>query len=130
MPYAKNTKVPARQSRGEIEALLGKYSADKIGVVIEVGRAQIMWQAHNRTVRFVLPLPVGQGPKIEQELREKWRQLKLAIHGKLQSVESKIETFEEAFYAHIVTDDGTTVYERTKGVLMIGDQSKTLAEIE
>jgi hypothetical protein len=37
--------------------------------------------------------------------------LLLCIKAKLESVEAKIETFEEAFLAHVVLPDGETVGE-------------------
>jgi hypothetical protein len=50
-----------------------------------------------------------------QSIRSLWRALMLCIRAKLASVESDIETFKEAFLAHIVSpDDNRTVYERMK----------------
>jgi hypothetical protein len=43
----------------------------------------------------------------------RWRALVLAIKAKLESVQSKIETFEQAFYAHVVLPNGATIYEQT-----------------
>ncbi len=114
MTYAQHTRVPVKQTKGDIEAVLGKYGADKFGMTSEPGRAQVMFSVKGRTVRFVLPLPEGQGDKVEQEHRRRWRALLLCIKAKLESVESKIETFDEAFLAHIVMDDGATVYEKMR----------------
>ena len=111
MTYAKHTSVPVNQTKGEIEAVLGKYGADKFGMTIEPGRAVVMFEAHSRTVRFVLPLPEGQADKIAQQHRQRWRALLLCIKAKLESVESKIETFDEAFLAHVMTAAGKSVYE-------------------
>jgi hypothetical protein len=46
--------------------------------------------------------------KADQHQREQWRALYVTIKAKLVSVESGVETFEEAFLAHVVvqTDDG------------------------
>ena len=117
MAYAQHTSVPVKQSKGDIEAVLGKYGADKFGMTIEPGRAVLMFQFKNRTARFTLPLPEGTGPKIEQLHRQRWRALLLVIKAKLESVESRIETFDQAFLAHLVVDDGTTVYDKIKGDL-------------
>jgi hypothetical protein len=117
MTYAKTTSVPVKQSKGDIEAVLGRYGAEKYGMTIEPGRAIVMFQFKSRTVRFVLPLPVGTGTKIEQEERSRWRALLLVIKAKLESVESKIESFDEAFLSHIVMQGGETVYEKIKGEL-------------
>jgi hypothetical protein len=116
--YAQHTRVPVRQTKGDIEAVLGKYGADKFGITVEPGRAVVLFQAHSRTVRFVLPLPEGQGDKIEQEARRRWRALLLCIKAKLESVASKIETFDEAFLAHVVMADGETAYEKMKPQLL------------
>ena len=45
----------------------------------------------------------------EQIHRQRWRALLLCIKAKLEGVESKIESFEEAFLAHVVLPDGSTV---------------------
>lgn len=70
--------------------------------------AAIMFRAENRMVRMRMLVPEN-----PQEERSAWRCLLLAIKSKLQSVESGLETFEEAFLAHVVLSDGMTVYERT-----------------
>lgn len=41
----------------------------------------------------------------EQACRERWRALVLVLKAKLVSVESKVETVEEAFLAHLVVND-------------------------
>ena len=51
----------------------------------------------------------------EQAVRQRWRALALVIKAKLESVESGIETTEQAFLANVVVmADGFTVYERIK----------------
>lgn len=117
--FADHTRVPVKQSKGEIEAVLGKYGADKYGMTVEPGRAVVLFQANSRTVRFVLPLPEGSGDKIEQQHRIMWRRLLLVIKAKLESVASKIETFDEAFLAHVVMDDGQTAYEKMEPSLRL-----------
>ena|SRR4029077_4661787 len=118
MTYAQHTRVPVNQTKGDIESVLGKYGADKFGMTIEPGRAVVMFEAHARTVRFVLPLPEGQGEKIAQQHRQRWRALLLCIKAKLESVESKIETFDEAFLAHVMTAEGKTIYEQVMPELL------------
>ena len=44
-----------------------------------------------------------------EEVRRRWRALLLVIKAKLESVESGIETFEEAFASQIVLANGQTV---------------------
>lgn len=129
MSYAKRTAVSVPRSRIEIEALLQKYKASRIGVITEVGRATVAFTIGNWSVRFKLPLPTGaeangwrdrngwsfseaqKQKRIEQESRERWRALLLTIKAKLVSVESNVETFEEAFMAHLVMSGGATAGE-------------------
>lgn len=49
---------------------------------------------------------------MEQAHRQKARALLLVIKAKLESVESGVETFEQAFLPNVVMADGATVYER------------------
>lgn len=109
MTYAQNTKVPVAQTKAEIERTLKRYGADRFAYFTESGKAIIVFEAHERRLKFDLPLPVGKGEKEEMAERQKWRALLLCIKAKLESVESKIETFEEAFLAHVVMPDGRTV---------------------
>jgi hypothetical protein len=89
----------------------------------------IGFEADDRQIRFVLPLPSRDDPEFtktprgkqripaqaekeyEQAVRQKWRALALAIKSKLESVESGIELFEDAFMAQIVIPGGETVGE-------------------
>jgi hypothetical protein len=116
MVYAAETKVPVEQSRVEIERTLARYGADRFAFMSEAGRAIIMFEANNRRLKFDLPLPAkkpGENDASrktrEQMTRSRWRALLLCIKAKLEAVESKIETFEEAFMAHVVMPDGRTV---------------------
>jgi hypothetical protein len=45
---------------------------------------------------------------LEQEERQKYRALLLVIKAKLESVESEIETFEQAFLAHLALPGSST----------------------
>jgi hypothetical protein len=113
-PFASKTKVPVDQTRNEIERPLVRYGACKFAYFSEETRAIIVFEAENRRLRFDLPLPEGTTEKVAQARRQKWRALLLAIKSKLESVQSHIETFEEAFLAHVVMPDGMTVGEHTK----------------
>ncbi len=112
--FAAKTKVPVGQTRNEIERTLVKYGASKFAYFSEDGRAIIVFEAEDRRLRFDLPLPQGESDKTAQARRQKWRALLLAIKSKLESVESQIESFEEAFLAHIVLPDGITVAQHVR----------------
>jgi hypothetical protein len=113
MAYASRTDVPVDRSRAEIERLVTKFGATTFATAIEQGRAVVMFEAHSRRIRFDLPLPES-SPKHDQLRRSRWRALLLVIKAKLESVESKIETFEEAFLAHVVMPDGVTIGQHAK----------------
>jgi hypothetical protein len=113
--FAEHTKVAVIQSRGEIERLLSQHKAEMFGTAVDYGAntARVQFRAHSRIVRFTVPLPdrskFGDGARREQEERRIWRALLLVIKAKLESVESKIATFEEEFLAHIVMPNDRTV---------------------
>lgn len=135
MTYAKGTDVSVEKSRAEIETVLRRYGASHFAYATTPDKAIIAFEAHGRRVRFELPLPNIKEKRFafdghhrprppskmyyawEQGCREKWRALLLCIKAKLEAVESKIETFEDAFLAHIIVDDGRTVAEAIGGRL-------------
>lgn len=109
MAYAEQTKVPVEQTKAEIERTLVRYGADRFAYFTEAGKAVIVFEAKDRRLRFDLPLPAGEGDKEQKTRRQKWRALLLCIKAKLESVASGIESFEEAFLAHVVLPNGQTV---------------------
>lgn len=125
--YAEGTSVPIDRSIGEIRQTLERYGAEGFGYGAEDGRAMVVFKADGRLVRFVLPLPSPDDPaftrkrrgrrparpddRYQAELRRRWRALALGIKGKLEAVESQIQTFEEEFLANIVMANGRTVGE-------------------
>ncbi len=115
MTYAATTTVAPEKSRAEIEAALKRYGATGFAYMSGETRAMIMFETKDRRLRFDLPLPKDDGSKkVQQVIRSKWRGLLLCIKAKLESVESRIETFDEAFLSHVVLSDGSTVYEHTR----------------
>jgi hypothetical protein len=73
----------------------------------------VIFEVHGRRLWFNLPLQEGADAKGERLRKQRWRALLLCIKAKLESVASNIETFEEAFLAHVVMPDNRTVYEHT-----------------
>jgi hypothetical protein len=106
MTYAAHTKVPVDRSKTEIERTLTRYGADRFAYFVEAGKAIIVFEAHDRRLRFD-----GDSVREQQTRRQRWRALLLCIKAKLEAVEAKIESFEEAFLAHVVLPDGKTVGE-------------------
>ena len=102
--YAKRTKVPIQKSRRDIEELLYKYRATRTVLYNEPEAAAVAFEMQDRRVMFKIRLP-----KSDQQQRQQWRALYLTIKAKLVSVDSGIETFEDAFMAHVVMPDGATI---------------------
>lgn len=77
-------------------------------------RVQGLAYGHKKRV----PLTPEQSAKVyEQETRTRFRALVLCIKAKLESVESGIESFEEAFLAHIVLPDKSLVGDRVRAMV-------------
>lgn len=121
MAYAQDTKVPIAQTRAEIEALVYRNGAKSFGCVSQPGVATIIFETKERRLRFDLPLHAtpkrpGANPRnrLDQEHRALWRALLLTIKAKFESVASGIEVFDEAFMAHVVLPDGSTVGQQAR----------------
>lgn len=87
-----------------------------------------MFVCRDRVLRFSVPMPklkdTDRSPTgrvrsrtaaekaLDAEQRRRFRALLLSIKGKIESIDSGIETSEEAFLSHIVTDNRRTIYER------------------
>lgn len=126
MAYAETTKVPLEQSIAEIIGMVRRAGAESVGQFHERDQFIIMFALGDRRMKFSVPLVTewtcptrgGNGreidvrAKIEQANRQKGRALMLVVKAKLESVESGVETFEQAFLANILMADGATVYER------------------
>ena len=108
--YAVDTKVPVGQTRNEIEIALTRFGARSFAFATQPSGATVLFEFQDRRVRFDLPLSSDVTEAKTAKLhRERWRALFLSIKAKLVSVDTGIETFEEAFLAHVVLADGSTV---------------------
>lgn len=126
--YAAKTDVSSDKSRAEIERTLMRYGATGFLYGNTQSQALVMFEMKGRRIKFLLPLPdrnarefthtpgrrlprsaAQQDAAYEQAVRQRWRALLLCIKAKLESVQSGIETFEEAFLPHIMLPNGQTV---------------------
>lgn len=135
MAYGKDTDVPFERSIAEIIGLLKKAGADQIGQFEDRTSFTLQFTLHDRMVRFRVRFPTpGEikamtGPRQEisrveaQWRRQRGRALLLVIKAKLESVESEVETFEQAFLANVVLSDGSTVYDRVGHPIAVEYQS-------
>lgn len=126
------------RTRGAIEVLLTSFHATTVGVVSHAAPPQaiVVFKIDAWSVRLTVPLQtaaeVSDGIKrkrgdekaaqrrLEQAHRERWRALYLALKAKLVSVETGVETFEEAFLPHLVLAGGSTIFEHLRGQLGSG----------
>lgn len=126
--FAKGTTVSVAKSKAEIEHMLSRYGVKGYQSGWQNDRAAILFEANGRRVRFTLNLPTDtefakaeknkrseSAMKVacEAEHRRLWRALALVIKAKLESVESGIESFENAFLSSIVVPnaEGQTIGE-------------------
>lgn len=129
MSYAENTSVSVERSIADIITLVKRAGASQIGQMDDDAFYAIQFTLADRMIRFRLPwpkldaMPTHNGrhqaltraqrlDKLEQVKRSKARALLLVIKAKLESVESGIETMEQAFLANVVLHGGQTVYDR------------------
>lgn len=104
MAYGAYTKVPLDRTMNEIVAMLKKAGAESIAQFEDNKQLAVQCFAQDRLLRFAVTLPES-----PQGRRQRGRALMLVIKAKLESVESEVETFDEAFLANIVTPGGPTV---------------------
>lgn len=135
MAYAEKTSVSVEKTESEIKSTLRRYGATSFASFEEVGRAMLAFEMNGRRIIFRLPLPdrnstqftryvrrsipysrtTTEAEKLwEQACRSRWRALFLCIKAKLESIESGIETFDDAFLAHIQMPDGRSVGDHVK----------------
>jgi hypothetical protein len=125
--YAAGTEVPTDRSRGEIEKTLRRYGANQFAYAWDEGHAIIGFTAHNRQVRFVIPLPDAEDDEFtltdtgrqrsataaadayERAVRQRWRVLALVVKAKLEAVAAGLVSFEDEFLAFTVLPGGVTV---------------------
>ena len=127
MTYANRTEVAPERSRAEIEKTLRRYGASSFAYGWSGDVASIQFDANERRVRIMLPMPSPEDPEFtltptgkrrakdaaakahDQAVRSRWRALLLIVKAKLEAVESGVTTFEEEFLPHIVLPSGDTV---------------------
>ncbi|GMW01483.1 MAG: hypothetical protein AMXMBFR84_26200 [Candidatus Hydrogenedentota bacterium] len=128
--YAKDTNVPIERSKAEIERLLMQNGAESIYTGMEKARASIAFRLKGYNIIFRIAMPDPNSTRFthshngarrrsneaaykewEQGCRERWRCLFLCIKAKIHAIDSRVETFEQAFMPHIMMPNGQTVAE-------------------
>jgi hypothetical protein len=126
MAFAEGTTVAFEKSVAEIVTLVKCAGANRVAQADTPESFGIQFFMRDRMIRFRVALPLmadmptrdGRGvaldkkqreSRLQQAIRQRGRALLLVIKAKLESVESHVETFEEAFLANVVMPDGKTV---------------------
>lgn len=126
--YAEGTTVSESKSKVELDELLRKWRASNVAVGGSEHEAIAYFAIAGWHVKFRMAMPteadaVKHTPKrrgyyattaqkatwLEQERRRRWRALVLTIKAKLVGVENAVESFEQAFLAHLCLEGGVTV---------------------
>jgi hypothetical protein len=145
MAYAKDTSVPVERTEAEIKGVIRRYGATSFASFETNLAAMIAFEMQGRRIVFKLPLPDREAEEFrltpstkkprsldartaawEQACRSRWRALFLCIKAKLESVEAGIESFEDAFLAHIQMPDGLTVGEHVRPRIAIAYETKSM----
>lgn len=133
-----STTVPVEKSQGEIRRLLADHGAAQFAFGEETDSAGVRWAAVSfahagHAVRMRVPhKPIDEtvvrrkaqrartrtredfaNELLEQEARRIWRVMSWNLKARLVAVEEGVETFEEAFLAHLLDrETGMTIYEQ------------------
>jgi hypothetical protein len=132
--YAEKTEVPASRTRQQIEALVLAHGGSDYTLSLGERAARIGFRLGGRAICLALPLPDPadrqfshwksqsgwESPRTasaardhwERACRARWRALLLVIQAKLEAIRIGITTVDEAFFADVMVDGGSTVYER------------------
>lgn len=136
MAFAENTKVSVEKSVAEIVTMIRRHEGSQVGQLDDDRRYIIGFTMLDRQVRFTVSFldpgeeqfcrrrrnahsweqrtPTQAREAWEQHRRQRMRALMLVIKAKLESVESEVETFEQAFLANVVMPDGKTLHEHVQ----------------
>lgn len=134
--YATGTKTDISTTETQIKRMLMAAGADGVAMMEQRDKAIVAFHLSDRAIQFRLPLPTRDDERFTymmaygrhktlrspdaaahawtQACRERWRALHLCIKAKLESIEQGIETFDDAFLAHIQTPDGETVGDKMR----------------
>jgi len=127
--YAAGTSVAATKTRLEIEALVERHGGAQFYAGWKNDRTAVVgFRAENRIVRLELPMPPKPySRRDEVEVRRRWRCLLFALKAQFTVVETGIKTFEQAFFADIVTASNQTVYEAAHAAVAAEYQTGRMA---
>ena len=108
--YAAHTTVPVAKSMMEVQRVLTLYGATRFGTMVAPDKATVYCELKGRQVQIDVPLPhtgdskwkYASANKMDQEKRRRWRVLLITVKSMLESVESGLLTFDQAFLSFVV----------------------------
>lgn len=125
--YAQGTKVSADRTQAEIQRILMRWGADKVGTLCSRTEAQIFFEYHGKQFRMSIDLPdpgeerfilTPSGrkrraePQVfaewERETRRLWRSLRTVIKAMLIAVEDGVFKFDEVFLPFLLLANNQT----------------------
>lgn len=145
--YAKGTEVSVERTRVEIERTVRKYGATGFLAAWDGDKAAVGFVMGDRQVRFIVPTPDPADREIthtptnirrtkvqakaayDKAERRIWRLFLVLVKGKLDAVASGVETFDEAFMAHLVLPGGETVAEMIGPRIAAAYETKQVPEL-
>ncbi len=145
--FAATTSVPIERTVADLQRLLRRYGAGRIGQIWEGDgcAAQIAFEMNNRRCRFTVTTPDIKDFKYtpsgryrdndqqkkawEQAKRQRWRALLLLIQAKLEAIESGEATFDNEFLAYTLLPSGQTVGEWSKTQLQIAYEGNQMPRL-
>jgi hypothetical protein len=124
-----NTSVPAEKSAAEIEALLQRHGAAKMGKEYANGRITSMYfemATPEGSFPFRMPVKVdavytiftrnrvlsqSQQARYEQAERTAWRIAREWVKGQLDMIQTQMVTLTEVFFPYMLIENGQTAFE-------------------
>ena len=126
--FAARTRVPVEKTR--TEKIVKRYGAKGFIAGWQGDTARIEFLCSDRHIRISVPTPSNSKAADEQITRQKWRALLLVIKAKLEAVDAKIATFEQAFATDIVLPNGKTVWEEIREPIALAYRGKDVTLLE
>ena len=102
--FTLTTKIPEKRNGSNVVTQVAEVRRTNVMMRLELPDRALF--AKKKVRGWLEPCSAEeQAKRWEQACRERWRALALVLKAKLVSVETKVETVEEAFLAHLVVND-------------------------
>jgi hypothetical protein len=110
--FGKGTRVEESDTQLDIERIArGRYGAQHVGLVIEIGRAVFSCTYKRHGIRMIWPLPEGPGRDVTQERREIFRSMRGKILHDLDAIARNVLSIDVVWSSFVVRTGGMTLQE-------------------